>query len=205
MKTQIIKLFYNNLFPQFTIHELAKKTKTSYSYVHGQVNLLKKEEILIINQQSNRKYCHPNYSHPEVKTLFVQVSNQITEDFLKKREKIALITERLFSILPKKTDYNLLSIVLFGSLVKGTASKKSDMDLFVLVPLKKQYDEPIEMECVSLSRTFGIELNPIISEPKNLLTMLKDKDVNVGRELLKNKIILFGAEKFWELVFEVIK
>lgn len=132
MKNRIIKLFYNDLFFQFTIHELAKKTRTSYSYVHRQIGLLEQERILTINQQSNRKYCHPNYSRPEVKTLFVQVSNQITEDFLKKREKIALINERLLSILSKKTDYNLLSIVLFGSLVKGTDYKKSDMDLLAL-------------------------------------------------------------------------
>ncbi len=61
------------------------------------------------------------------------------------------------------------------------------------------------MECVALSKSFGIEINPLVSEPTNLLTMLKEKENNVGKEILKNKIILFGAEKFWELVFEAIK
>lgn len=205
MKTQIIKLFYNDLLSQFTIHELAKKIDTSYSYVHRQISLLEKEGLLTINRQSNRRYCRPNYGHPEIKTLFVQVSNQITEDFLRKGQKNSLIIEHLLSVLPKKTDYNLLSIVLFGSLAKRTGSKKSDMDLFVLVPSKKKYDESIEMECVALSRSFGVDINPIVCEPNNLLTMLRERDINVGKELLKNKIILFGAEKFWELVFEVIK
>ena len=173
--------------------------------MHKQIGLLEKEGLLLINQQSNRKYCRPNYNHPEIKTLFVQVSNQITEDFLRKGQKNSLVIERLLSILPKKTDYNLLSIVLFGSLAKGAGSKKSDMDLFILVPSKKKYDEAVEMECVALSKSFGIEINPILSEPTNLLTMLRDHELNVGKELLKNKIILSGAEKFWELVFEVIK
>ncbi len=79
------------------------------------------------------------------------------------------------------------------------------MDLFILVPSKKKYDETVEMECVALSKSFGMEINPILSEPTNLLTMLRDRELNVGKELLKNKIILSGAEKFWELVFEVIK
>ena len=73
------------------------------------------------------------------------------------------------------------------------------------MPSKGKYGKPIEMECVALSKEFGIEINPLIAEPANLLSMLKDKGHNVGKEILKDKIILFGAEKFWELIFEAIK
>lgn len=205
MKDKIIKLFYDELYAQFTINELAKKTGISYSYVYRQIEDLKNKNIIFVEQRSNRKYCSPNYNNPEVKATFVKISNQIAEDYLKKKDKICFVVEKLLSELPKKTDFNLLSIVLFGSLVKGTDFEKSDMDLFVIVPSKKNYDEAIEMECVALSKSFGIEINPIVSEPKSLITMLKDKEHNVGKEILKNKIILFGAEKFWELIFEVIR
>jgi len=205
MKDKILKLFYDDLSAQLTINEIAKSTGISYSYVYRQVNELKNEDVIIIKQRSNRKYCRPNYKKPEVKTSFVKISNQIADDFLKKRDKIFFVVEKLLSVLPKKTDFNLLSIVLFGSLAKGTDFKKSDIDLLILVPSKKKYDETVDMECVAVSKGFGIEINPIVSEPRNLLTMLKAKEKNVGKEILKNKIILFGAEKFWELVFEVIK
>ncbi len=205
MQDKIIKLFYDDLYAEFTINELANKTNISYSYVHGQVEELKGKGILVVNQRTNRKYCRPNYNNPEVKVSFVKISNQIAEDFLKKRDKIFFVVKKLLSVLPKKTDFNLLSVVLFGSLAKGTDSKKSDIDLFILVPSKKKYDEIIDTECAVLSRSFGIEINPMVSEPANLLTMLKDKEHNVANEILKNKIILFGAEKFWELILEVIK
>lgn len=205
MKDKIIKIFYNDLHAQFTINELAKKTGISYSYVYKQIEGLGNKNIIIIEQRSNRKYCRPNYKSPEVKTSFVKISNQMAEDFLKKRDKIFLVVEKLLSVLPKKTDFNLLSIVLFGSLAKGSDFEKSDIDLFIIVPSKEKYDESIEMECVALSKSFDIEINPLVSEPTNLLTMLKEKENNVGKEILKNKIILFGAEKFWELVFEAIK
>ncbi|NOX97390.1 MAG: HTH domain-containing protein [Nitrospirae bacterium] len=206
MQDKIIKIFYNDLYTQFTINELAKKTGISYSYVHKQIGDLKNRNIIIIEQRSKRKYCRPNYKNPEIKTSFVKISNQIAEDFLKKRDKIFFVVEKLLSVLPGKTDFNLLSIVLFGSLVKGTDFERSDMDLFIIVSSKEKYDESIEMECVALSKSFGIEINPLVAEPTNLLTMLKEKENNVGKEiLLKNKIILFGAEKFWELVFEAIK
>ena len=60
-------------------------------------------------------------------------------------------------------------------------------------------------DITALSRSFGVEINPMVSEPTNLLTMLKNKEHNVANEILKNKIILFGAEKFWELILEVIR
>lgn len=205
MIEKILRLFYDNLYAQFTINEIARKIGISYSYVHRQIEELKNKDILVIEQRSNRKYCKPNYKNPEVKTSFVKISNQIADDFLKKRDKIFFLVGKLLSVLPKKTDFNLLSVVLFGSLAKGTDFKKSDIDLFIIVPSKKKYDETIDMECVGLSKGFGVEINPIVSEPTNLLTMLSEKGQNVGKEILKNKIILFGAEKFWELVFEVIK
>jgi len=205
MIEKILRLFYDNLYAQFTINEIAHKIGISYSYVHRQIEELKNKDILVIEQRSNRKYCKPNYKNLEVKTSFVKISNQIADDFLKKRDKIFFLVGKLLSVLPKKTDFNLLSIVLFGSLAKGTDFKKSDIDLFIIVPSKKKYDETIDMECVGLSKGFGVEINPIVSEPTNFLTMLSEKGQNVGKEILKNKIILFGAEKFWELVFEVIK
>jgi predicted nucleotidyltransferase len=205
MMGKILKVFYNDIAGVFTINELAKKTGVSYSYVHSQVEDLQKRGIIIIDQQSNRKYCKPNYNNPEVKTAFVKISNEISKEFLGEKNKVFFIVEKLLSELPRKTDYNLLSVVLFGSLARNADSKKSDMDLFILVPSKGKYDEPIEMECVALSKGFGIDINPLVSEPASLLSMLRDKEHNVGKEILKDKIILFGAEKFWELIFEVIK
>lgn len=205
MKEKIMRLFYGDLDAQFTINEIAKKTRVSYSYVHGQVEEFKSKGILIVEQHANRKNCRPNYHHPEVKISFIEISNQVAKDFLSRRKKIFFVVEKLLSVLPKKTDYNLLSVVLFGSLAKGIDVKKSDIDLFIVVSSKEKYDEAIEIECVALSKSFGVEINPVVSEPRSLLAMLKDREPNVGKEILKNKIILFGAEKFWELIFEVVK
>lgn len=205
MLEKILKVFYNDVAGVFTINELAKKVDISYSYVYRQIEDLQNRGIIVVDKQSNRKYCKPNYNSPEVKTAFINISNEILKDFLKKRDKVFFVVEKLLSELPRKTDFNLLTVVLFGSLAKGTNFKKSDMDLFILVPSKGKYDEPIEMECVALSKGFGIEINPLISEPASLLAMLKDREHNVGKDILKNKIVLFGAEKFWELIFEVIK
>lgn len=205
MKERILRLFYKNLGGEFTIHEISKLTKISYSYVHGQIGLLVKNGILAINNRSGRKYCRPIYGSPEVKAIFVKISIDEKEILLKNEYKLRQIVNELFLRLPEKLEYNLLSAALFGSFVKGKAQKKSDMDLFLLVPSKEKYDEIVENECVSVSRRYGVQINPLVSEPISFINMLRSEEINVAKEIMANKIILFGPEKFWELVFEVLK
>ena len=88
MLDKLIKLYYDDLFARFTINELATKTGVSYSYVHRQVEELAGKGVMVIDQRSNRKYCKPDYNNHEARMSFVKVSNQIAEDFLKKRDKL---------------------------------------------------------------------------------------------------------------------
>ncbi len=205
MQHKIIRPFYDEPSARFTINELAKKTGISYSYVHGRVKNLKDRRILAVQERSRRNYCRPNYDNPNIKTIFVEISDQEAEAFLRKNDKISLIRDKLLAVLPRKTDFNLLSVVLFGSVSRGTDSRMSDIDLFILVSSKKLYDDIIDMECAALSRSFGVEINPVTAEPVNLINMLAAGDDNVAKEIMKCKVILFGAEKFWELVLEAIK
>ncbi|MFH1282352.1 MAG: winged helix-turn-helix domain-containing protein [bacterium] len=52
MQDKIIKLFYDDIYSEFTINELATKTKISYSYVHRQVEELEGRGYF------NRKSAH---------------------------------------------------------------------------------------------------------------------------------------------------
>lgn len=58
MLEKILKVFYNDVAGVFTINELAKKTNISYSYVYGQIEDLQNRNIIIVDKQSNRKYCN---------------------------------------------------------------------------------------------------------------------------------------------------
>ena len=205
MNEKLISPFFNEVHERFTINELAKKTGVSYSYVYRQVEKAKKEKILEVNERSRRNYCKPNYNNPKTKTYFVKISGHYADAFFKENNELSLIMDRILSRLPAKTDFNLLSIVLFGSRAKETGTPRSDIDLLVLVSSKDLYDDIIQTECAAISRSFGVEINPLIAEPVNLLNMLKDKEENVAKEILKHKVILFGAEKFWEIVFEGLK
>ena len=85
------------MYAEFTINELATKTSISYSYVHRQVEELEAKGILVVTQRTNRKYCKPNYNNPEVKVSFVKISNKIPEYFLKKKENVFFVVEKLLA------------------------------------------------------------------------------------------------------------
>lgn len=202
---KILKVFYKEIGGEFSILQIAKKIRVSYSYVHREVELFSKRGIISVNVSGRRKYCKPNYLNLIVVSSFVKISAEEAQKFLSAGEKITSIVKELLAGLPEKTNYNLLSIILYGSFAKSTQIKSSDVDLLVLVPSKEKYGEIIENECVSLSRRYGVEVSPIISEPQSFLNMLRERENNVAKELLKNKIILYGAEKFWELVLGTMK
>ena len=105
----------------------------------------------------------------------------------------------------EKLNHNIFSLILFGSTVKGTAREKSDIDLFFITPSKDKYDEIIESECNALRMRYGRDINPITAEPKMYINMLREADENAGKQILRDKIIFFGSNKFWELTMAALK
>ena len=205
MIEKILRLFYKNVDGEFTILQIAKKIGISYSYVYRQVELLARQGIISVNVSGRRKYCKPNYKNPRVLSILVKISAEETENFLSTRKKIGFIVKELLSRLPQKTNYNLLSVILYGSFAKSTQINESDIDIFLLVTSKERCDEIVENECVALAGRYGVEISPLVSEPQSFLNMLREREHNVAKEILKDKVILYGAEKFWELVLGVIK
>ena len=205
LQERIVKIFYEYIGGEFTIHEIAKRLDVSYSYVYRQVELLVQQGIISLNVRGRRKYCKPNYGNPRVLSLFVKVSTEETESFLSDRDKLTSLVKELLSGIPQKANYNLLTIILYGSFAKEAQVDSSDLDLFFLVPSKEEYDEIVENECVSLSRRYGVELSPLVSEPQSFVNMLNESEHNVAKAILQNKVILYGAEKFWELVLGVMR
>jgi len=44
-----------------------------------------------------------------------------------------------------------------------------------------------------------------VAEPMEFVRMVKEKETNLAHEIIRDKIILCGREKFWELVFAGLK
>lgn len=197
---QLIKLFYNDPNNSYSIRSLAQQLNKAYSYVYGQVNTLAEKGVLKKRKVGAAIYCSLNYGSDGLLKWLVQIEGDNLEEFLKIEKRLSKPLRELIDRLPERTNFNLQSAVLFGSYAKGHAIPKSDLDLFFILSLKDQYRELIESEILSLSRRYRIKINPVLAEPMEFLKMVRAKEPNLAHEIMRNKIILYGREKFWELV-----
>lgn len=197
---RLIRLFYDDPNHSYSIRNLAQKLNMAYSYVYGQVNTLAQKGVLKKKKLGAAIYCSLNYGNDDLLKWLIEIEGDSFEEFLKIEKKLSKPLRELRDRLPERTNFNLLSAILFGSYAKGNATPKSDLDLFFIVSSKNHYRELIESESISLSRRYRININPVMAEPMEFVKMIRAKEPNLAHEIIRNKIILYGREKFWELV-----
>jgi len=123
------------------------------------------------------------------------VENKRTAQFLKENKLLELIKQDI-EIL----NYPFFIVLVFGSYVNKTKTKKSDVDICIICDNTEESKKLISR----------LELLPIKLEIHNFTTdefesMLKVKVENVGKEIVKNNIILYGIENYYNFVSKWMK
>lgn len=186
---EILKKIMDDYDLEITIHELSKELDKDYAQTFKTVKSLLRKKILNskVIGKSNVLYLDFKKPHKE----YVSCELERTEIIIKK--------QRLMPLYEKINDMDKQFIcILFGSHAKGSASDKSDIDLLFIIP--KEYNlESFEKDIKKSVGLYDLDLNIITEE--SLFEMWKTKNkLNVGNEILKNHIIIFGAEQFLKLV-----
>ena len=167
----------------FTLNELSKLIKIPYATFYRTISKMKDlTKIKIIGQA---KIVSINGENPLIKSYLAISSYEEKKDFLKKNPLINKISSEL----------NSLDIVLlFGSYAKGHTRDDSDIDLLVI---NKIGDRSINFSKYEF--LFKKKINPIFITKSEFIKMLKDSEENVGKQALKDHIILNNPENFWRL------
>lgn len=202
---EIMRIFYNDPTKIYSINEISKLLYKPYGTTYNYVHRLIKERVLKSTIKGKATLCSLNFESQKAVELLSILSVSNKEDFAKKQSILSEALDELVIKVKKKSNHSIFTLVLFGSTAAGTAIEKSDIDLFFISLSKDKYDKMIESECNVLRMSYGRDVNAIIAEPKMYINMLKEKEENVGKQILKNKIIFWGSNKFWELTIEGLK
>ena len=184
IKQRILRYLIEHKEKTFSINEISKNIKIDYKLVHTNVNKLEKERSIKVEDFGNTRRCS-----------FINAFNEevyITED---QRKKDILKNKDLSLIYNSLKEINKQFIVLlFGSQVKGTATKHSDIDLLIVS------DKEVEKEVGNKLRLFSynIHLTPISYE--GFIRMNKSKEFTIVSEAVKKNIILVGIEDYYGLL-----
>ncbi|MDK2907936.1 MAG: hypothetical protein PWQ87_394 [Candidatus Woesearchaeota archaeon] len=185
-KIEILRLLIKNADKDYSIRQLAILRKINYKSAYEAVMKLYEEGVINIKKEGNNSRISFNFSFNE--SVFI-AEKEIREAFLKNKD---------FSVLYKRIDEidNPFFICLvFGSYAKGITHKGSDLDICTITNEREVIKE--------INNIFDItpfEIHSLEFSSKEFNKMLKSKDYNIGKEIVKNKVILKNIEAFYELI-----
>jgi predicted nucleotidyltransferase len=199
---KIVRLMRSELGKGMTILKISKRLKIGYRPAYNHITSMEKEGIVKIIKVGNAKQCFLNLGSAKCRRLLEEVDALKKEEIYKGNPKIRAVIEGLISKITEGFVSNIHSIVLFGSYVKGTATKASDIDLlFIVTDLKnKRLREAIERESASYQYSYNLKISPLITDISEFKKMLESEELNVGKETKEYGISLYGSEMFWRLV-----
>lgn len=186
----VLSFLIKNIKEEYSIKELSTNLKRPYVKIHHSIKRLAHQKIIKENVKGKSHYCSLNDKSNQDVICFINA--QQAKTLLKKNKKFELImTDILTSI--KFPNYSLL---IFGSYAKGNANKHSDLDIAILTSHEDK--EEAEQVMNSVKRYSSLKIHSLEFTYQNFIAMLKTKENNVGKEIVKTHIIIKGCEQFYE-------
>ncbi|MCW4005475.1 MAG: nucleotidyltransferase domain-containing protein [Candidatus Bathyarchaeota archaeon] len=181
----VLSLYRTDYAVNLHVREMAKLLDISHVTLLPHLNKLESEKILK-SETSGRN-----------KQYLLNPENALTKNYLIITEELATIEYLNQNFLLKKLATHLHAldflspIVLFGSQVKGYATKESDIDLFSMDKLTNKQTDHIE----KFQKTFGKKISIKTSTPENFNSGLQTGDILI-KEIVADHIILCNPDAF---------
>ena len=189
-ETAILKIFTSKITESFTIREISRKLKQNYSIVYSSLQNLYKNNLLI---RDKHKRFSLNYK--ENYQSLAQIEQSRAEEFSKKNNNIALFVDEVI----RKVNLGFFTLLLFGSYAEGKQTKRSDIDILMIIENLKD-TEKTERQLQNISGRYGNFHCHVISK-ESIREMISKRDkLNVINESLNKHIIFFGGEDYYRLI-----
>ncbi len=197
LEVRIVIFFLANAGRSFGIRELSRKMKTDYKMVHTAVQKLSKKGILIKKRQANLDLCSLNITGD---LTWVYCGEMLrANEFLKTHDELA----SFFNNVKDKIKTVFYSLVVFGSFAKGTETKNSDLDLLIIAQ-SRELGEEIERIISAETVLLKTKVHAIVLAETEFTAGLKEKQINISTEALKNHVIIAGIEAFYNALRQTI-
>lgn len=183
---KILKYLIEHNSQKFTIREISKNLNIDYKNTYTCVQRLENSNNITKEKIGN--------------TFQIQSSNRLNSNTF---EVEAIRREELFENKDFKLIYNKIKkldnpfviVLLFGSFTKKINSKTSDIDLCVICNEEKTIKKLNETLSVL---PMHIDLNEFSTD--EFRSMITTNKSNVGKEIIKHNIILYGIENYYNLI-----
>lgn len=189
---EILKLLTSNLTRDFTILKIAQRTGKTNRLTYSTVKKLEKERMITIQEKANLRLCKLSLENPQMIAL---IESLRWVDFTRKRSDVGLLVSDIVS----KSELPYFTLVVFGSYARGTMTKRSDLDMLLVIPDRK-FEDTIETAVKSARALSNVSVHDVVVTYTEFAEMLRETKINVAKESLEARYIGYGAEAFYTLL-----
>ena len=180
LKQKILKFLIENK-ENHSILEISKKLRVDYKNTFQAIKNLEPGTHSKKRQGNSQLVSFGFEFGPEV----LAVEEKRKEDFLKNNPKLKLIKHEI-----NEEKYPFMIVLAFGSFAKGKNTPSSDLDICIISDNKKKTRELSEkLDLLTLK----IDIHNFTTG--EFISMIEKKENNLGNEIIKSNIILYGIEK----------
>lgn len=193
----LIYLFSNFGFP-LTIRKVSLELAIPYMTLSRMIQKLSQQGLILLQKVGNYHTVRLNLQNLILRHHLIISSEEITNEYLSKQPLISILRKTIL-----KYPFPTYTALLFGSYAKNKQEKHSDIDL-AIISKNKTVLQKLKKEMSHLEKLYETEINILVFTPSQFREMLTSTEENVGKQILKNNIILYNSESFWEVVLNGI-
>ena len=192
---QIVDLFIKDILASFTIREIMKKLGTkSYNWTYNAIKNIQREKMITLIKKGQSQLCSLN------------LEEQKTIAYLSFLEEINSLNKKIpnLSKILNLMNLDVNALIIAGSYADNTFTEKSDLDIVVIID-KKEEKKWILNKLSNEGELMIPKLHNYAFTKDEFLEMLKNKEVNYGKEIVKKHLIVFGAGLYFKILREAVK
>ncbi|MEK6792430.1 MAG: nucleotidyltransferase domain-containing protein [Nanoarchaeota archaeon] len=190
-KEKLLKYLIENKNP-VSIRQASGAIIVDYKNTHELVNKLQLDGVITKGKLGNTNPISINLA-PNIEIY--NVEKKRTEEFILKNPKLKVVKSYI-----EEVNYPFFIVLVFGSYVNGTNTTGSDIDVCVIVD-----NEDKSKELRQKLRLLPLKLEIHEFTIKEFISMIEKRQNNVGQEIVKNNIILYGVENYYNLIAKWMK
>ncbi len=191
LKEKILKFLIENKKSKYSIREISQKLNVDYKNISQALDNLNHETYF--KKKHGNAYSIEFTPKNNIETLSIEEKR--TKDFLSKNSKLKVVKKYIDEL-----NYPFLIVLVFGSYAKNTKAKNSDIDICIILDNKDKSNKLHEkLNLLSLK----LEIQEFTS--KEFVSMIEKRQANLGHEIIKSNVILYGTENYYNLISKWMK
>ena len=193
---KVLELFRADVPRSYNIMDIKKKLgKGSYDWTFRAAKRLNSMGILRMESRGGANYCS------------IDLGTGLALDYLALLEQMDLPRrfptkniQKLISSIPA----SYFTFIVTGSYARGDATKKSDIDVVVIMENKEDAKKAMAV-LVNEGELMVPKAHVFAFSRSEFLGMLLEKEENYGKQVFRNRLILRGAEAYYMTVREAME